>query len=212
MRSSCRGERGPLPLAARRPRRRDLHGAPALPAGGAVLGRGERRPRRPSRRGSPRRPAHRGHRAARRGAERALRARGQSEGEDLAALDRRAAARRDPEGALPGRAHPDHGRADRGAHTTGGREALRDAPHDGRRGEDRHLHLAQAPRGEGDRRPRDRASRWPDGCDRRRRAVDSAVARDPHGRTRDRRCETARAGQAARGRPHARSGWANGSG
>ena len=63
---------------------------------------------------------------------------------DLAALGRRAAARRDPEGALPRRADPDPRRADRGAHAAGGGDALRDAPRDGRRGADGHLHLAQA--------------------------------------------------------------------
>ena len=45
----------------------------------------------------------------------------------LAALRRRAAAGRDPEGALPRGADPDPRRADRGAHAAGGRVALRDA-------------------------------------------------------------------------------------
>ena len=50
-----------VPLAARRARRRDLHGAPALPARAAVHRRRERDPRRPSRRGQE---VHRRTRAA----------------------------------------------------------------------------------------------------------------------------------------------------
>ena len=52
---------------------------------------------------------------------------------DLAALARRAAARRDPEGALPRGAHPDPRRADRRADAAGGGVALRDAARDGGR-------------------------------------------------------------------------------
>ena len=43
---------------------------------------------------------------------------------------------------------------------------LRDPPRDGRRRQDCHLHLPQAPRGDGRRRPRDRPARRPDGGDR----------------------------------------------
>ena len=60
-------------------------------------------------------------------------------------------------------------------------------------GEDRHLHLAQAPRGQGCRRPRDGAARWADGCHRRCRACHAELARRPHGRSGDRRRATARA-------------------
>ena len=80
---------------------------------------------------------------------------------DLAALGRRAAAGRDPEGALPRGADPDPRRADRRAHAAGGGRALRDAAGDGRRGQDGDLHLAQAARGEGGRRPGHRAARRP---------------------------------------------------
>ena len=77
----------------------------------------------------------------------------------LAALGRRAAAGRDPEGALPRGADPDPRRADRGADAAGGGGALRDAADDGGGGADGDLHLAQAARGEGGRRPGDRAAR-----------------------------------------------------
>ena len=50
-RSELYGRAGRVPLAARRARRRDLHGAPALPARRAVHRRRERPARRPSRRG-----------------------------------------------------------------------------------------------------------------------------------------------------------------
>ena len=57
-------------------------------------------------------------------------------------------------------------------------EALFDDPaRDGGGGKDRHLHLAQAPRGEGRRRPRDGAARGQDRRDGRRRALDAALAR-----------------------------------
>ena len=154
------GRAGRVPLAARRARRR----ASAWCTSTSGSSR-----RSPSRRTSssattaaragrscvhPRRD-----RAARRRARRALRPRGRPARADLAALARRAAARRDPEGALPRGAHPDPRRADRGADAAGGGRALRDAARDGGRGPDRHLHLAQAARGEGGRRPRDRAAR-----------------------------------------------------
>ena len=108
------------------------------------------------------------HRAARRRARRALRDRRRPAGAHLAALARRAAARRDPEGALPRGADPDPRRADRGADAAGGRVAVRDAARDGGRGPHGDLHLAQAARGEGGLRPRDGAARRQDGRDRRR--------------------------------------------
>ena len=104
----------------------DRDGAPALPPRRDVHGGRERRPRRsPLRRALAPAPASRD-RARGRRARRAVRARGRSAREDLAALRRRAAAGRDPEGALPRRADPDPRRADRGAHAAGGRGALRD--------------------------------------------------------------------------------------
>ncbi len=101
----------------------------------------------------------RAHRAPRRRARRALPHRGRSARAHLAALARRAAARRDPEGALPRGAHPDPRRADRRADAAGGDVALRDAARDGGRRADDHLHLAQAARGEGGLRPRHRPAR-----------------------------------------------------
>ncbi len=95
---------------------------------------------------------------------------------DLAALARRAAAGRDPEGALPRGEDPDPRRADRRADAAGGGGALRHAADDGGGGPDDDLHLAQAARGEGGRRPRDRAARRAvggDGDDRPRRRRES---------------------------------------
>ncbi len=115
-------------------------------------------------------------RGARRRARRALRPRGRPARADLAALGRRAAAGRDPEGALPRGADPDPRRADRGADAAGVGGALRDAADDGRRGPDGDLHLAQAARGEGGRRPGDRAARRPDGRDRRDRRGDARAS------------------------------------
>ena len=56
-------------------------------------------------------------------------------------------------------ARPDPRRADGGADAAGGAGAVRDAAGDGRRGPLGHLHHAQAARGDGGRRPRDRAAR-----------------------------------------------------
>ena len=53
--------------------------------------------------------------------------------QDLAALGRRAAARGDPQGALPGGARPDPRRADGGADAGRGRQPVRDGAADGRR-------------------------------------------------------------------------------
>ena len=71
---------------------------------------------------------------------------------------RPAAARRDPEGALPQRGHPDPRRADRRADAAGGDRVLRDPPDAEARGHLDHLHQPQAERGTRDRRPRHRAS------------------------------------------------------
>ena len=73
--------------------------------------------------------------------------------------------------------------------------ALRDAARDGRRGAHRDLHLAQAPRGEGGRRPGHGAARRPLRRDRRRRRTSTpAVARGADGRPRARDLRAARRG------------------
>ena len=88
---------------------------------------------------------------------RALRPRGRPGRAHPGPLRRPAAARRDPQGALPRRRHPRPRRAHRGAHAAGGAGALRGrATADGARQVD-HLHLAQAQRGARDRRPHHRA-------------------------------------------------------
>ena len=156
------------------------------------------------------------HRAARRRARRAVRDRGRSARTRVAVVARRAAARRDPEGALPRGADPDPRRADRGAHAAGSRVALRDDADDGRGGADRDLHLAQAARGEGRRRSRDRAAGGQDGCDARHRPTrrrSSLAGADGRTRRRSRAAErSARRARAAgararrslgRGRPRA---------
>ena len=83
-----------------------------------------------------------------------LRLAGRSASQGLAALGRRAAARRDPEDALPRGPRPDHGRADGRARAAGGRRALRDAAHDDRQRPLHRLHQPQARRGAGHRRSR----------------------------------------------------------
>ena len=107
------GQRGPLPVAEGRHRRRHRHGAPALHAGRQPHRPGERDPRlrADARAGARHRPARaagsascptptgcRSTRTAGRGPRR-----------------RRAPAGRDHQGPLPGRPHPDPRRADRGA-------------------------------------------------------------------------------------------------
>ena len=71
---------------------------------------------------------------------------------------RAAAARRDPEGALPQRGHSRAGRADGSAHPAGGARAVRDRARPHRAGDVRHLHQPQAERGRRDRRPHHRAA------------------------------------------------------
>ena len=89
---------------------------------------------------------------------------------------------------------PDPRRADRGPHTAGGRGAVRDAARDGRRRADGDVHLAQAGRGDGGRRPRHGAARRPLGRNARRSRSAPAVARGADGRPRRRvRARTARA-------------------
>ncbi len=130
------GRAGRVREPAGRDRRGHRDGPPALSPRRALHRRREHRARRARRRrpagrsgssraGSRRRsPSSRAGTASRRPA-----------GADLAALARRAAAGRDPEGALPRRAHPDPRRADRRADAAGGRglfSTLRQMVADGR--------------------------------------------------------------------------------
>ena len=110
-----------------------------------VLAEEPTRERRP-----PRRPRGR---AARPGDLGPLRARRRPGGEDRGHHRRPAAARRDPEGALPRRRHPRPRRADRGAHAAGGAGALRGHPRPHGARQVGHLHHAQAERGARHRRP-----------------------------------------------------------
>ena len=71
----------------------------------------------------------------------------------LAAVGRRAAARRDHQAAVPRGARPDPRRADGGPRATGDRRAVHDAALDGRRRPERGLHQPQARRGPVHRRP-----------------------------------------------------------
>ena len=71
---------------------------------------------------------------------------------------RPAAARRDPEGALPARRHPHPRRAHGGADAAGGERPLRDPADADARGHVGHLHQPQAARGARDRRPDQRAA------------------------------------------------------
>ena len=94
---------------------------------------------------------------------------------------------------------PDPRRADRGADAAGGRGAVRDAARDGGRGPHGDLHLPQAARGDGGRRPRHRAARRP--LDRHRRRPPEptlAVARRADGRPRASHASPAARGASAR--------------
>ncbi len=121
---------------------------------------------------------------------------------------RAAAARRDPEGALPRRRRAHPRRADRGADAAGGARALRhhQKPEGGR--EVDHLHHPQAERGARDRRPDHRAPPRKKGRDRPAGGSDGGVARPRDGRARGPapRREDARAAgrRPARGRGHPR--------
>ena len=94
---------------------------------------------------------------------------GRSPGQDLAALGGRAAARRNPQDALPGRRHPDHGRADRRPGPPGDRRSVPHPALHGRRGQVDRLYQPQAGRGDGHCRPDHRAAQGPG--DRRRADV-----------------------------------------
>ena len=75
----------------------------------------------------------------------------------------RAAAGRDPEGALPRCAHPDPRRADGGADAAGDGGAVRHAAEGRGEGAVDHLHQPQAARGDGDFRPLHGAAAWSTG-------------------------------------------------
>ena len=108
------------PTATRRDRGRHRHGPPALHAGRAVHRARERHARR---RGRARcsRPSLAKARAELTRLARGLRARRRSRRHRRRALGRPPAARRDPQGALPRRRHPDPRRADRRADAGRGR-------------------------------------------------------------------------------------------
>ena len=95
-----------------------------------------------------------------------------------------AAARRDPEGALPRRRDPHPRRADGRAHAAGGDGALRDRPQPPGRRQVDHLHQPQAERGARDRRPHHRPATRQEDRDGAARGSDRGVARARHGRTR----------------------------
>ena len=127
-----------------------------------------------------------------------LRRRGEARPRDLDALRARrrparahpghhgrpAAARRDPEGALPRRRHPRPRRADRRADPAGGAGALRDRQEPHRAGQVDHLHQPQAERGRRDRRPDDGAAPRQEGRDAAGGGRDRAGAGAPDGRPR----------------------------
>ena len=120
------GEAGHVSLAEGCDRARDRHGAPALHAHPGDDGRREHRPRHRAERGgrssSTTAPRDVGSRISRTSFGFAI----DPDAQDRGHHRRPAAARRDPEGALPQRGHPHPRRADRGADAAGGRRALRD--------------------------------------------------------------------------------------
>ena len=97
---------------------------------------------------------------------------------------RPAAARRDPEGALPRRRHPRPRRADGRADAAGGAGAVRDRQEPHRPGQVDHLHQPQAERGGRDRRPDHRAPARQEDRDAPRRRRDRGGAGAPDGRPR----------------------------
>ena len=104
------------------------------------------------------------------------------EGPDREHQRRAAAARRDPEGALPRSRRPDPGRADRRPDAAGGARALRDPAKPHARGDVRDLHHAQAERGAGDRRPDHRPAAREEDRDGPEAGRDRGSARAPDGR------------------------------
>ena len=124
---------------------------------------------------------------------------------DPAALDRRhhrrpAAARRDPQGALPRRGDPHPRRADGGAHAAGGDGALRDRPQPPGRRQVDHLHQPQAERGARDRRPHHGPAAREEDRDGAARGSDRGVARASDGRARRAAARREAAGRAGRRR------------
>ena len=89
---------------------------------------------------------------------------------------RPAAARRDPEGALPRRRHPRARRADGGADPAGGAGAVRDHQEPDRAGQVDHLHQPQAERGHRGRGPDHRAAPRQEDRDAARRGRDRGRA------------------------------------
>ena len=172
---------GRVRLAARRDRGGPGHGPPALRARGVDDGHRER-PDRPRPAALPARLDAQEAEVGR--ARRGARPAGRPERADLAALRRRAPAGRDPQGPLPRRPGPDHGRADGRPRAAGGRRPVPDAAVDDRRRPERSCSSAtssarcsRSPTGSrscgaGGSRPR--ASR--------RRARRSPQLAQPHGR------------------------------
>ena len=136
----------------RRHRARHQHGPPALHARAGAVG-GRQHPARRRDHGQPDLPRPQGSQSAHPGAGRPVRLRDRSRRQDRVALGRLAAARRDPQGALPRGADPGARRADGGAHAAGDQGSLRRAAPPRRRGSQHHLHQPQAVRGARDRRP-----------------------------------------------------------
>ena len=123
----------------------------------------------------------------------------------LAAHRRRAAARRDPEGALPRCPHPRPRRADRGADADRGRRPVRDDPLARRERARGDLHLAQARRGARRLAPHRRAPRRAEGRRDGDRGGRPAEDRRADGRPR-RAGEPAHAAGARRSAPRTRPG------
>ena len=197
------GEVGQLQLRQGRDRLGPRHGAPALHAHPGHDGRREHRAR--DRADEDRRDPRLRHstRAGPR-ARASVRLRDRSRREDRGHLGRPAAARRDPQGALPQGRHPHPRRADRGAHAAGGDGALRDPQGPPARGHVDHLHQPQAERGARDRRPDHRS---PARAEDRHRAAgggDRGRARPHDGRARSASPRRQAACDAGRGRARAR--------
>ena len=198
-----------LPAAGHRARHR--HGPPALHA---RAGDDRRREPRARRRAAQRAAARlQGRRRERARAVAAVRPGGRSGRARRGPGRRRAAAGRDPARAVPRREGARARRADRGADPAGGAGPVRGPAHADRGGHVGRLHLAQAQRGAGHRRPRDGpAARREDrhGADRGRHR---ALAGAPDGRPRraaaggEGRPQGGRAAARARGPLGARRPW-----
>ena len=131
----------------------------------------------------------------------ALRPRGQSRRAHRPHLGRPAAARRDPEGALPRSGDPDPRRADGRPDAAGGAGALRDPRVAEEPGQVDHLHHAQAERGARGRRP-DHDAAAGQGCRHRPgRGRDRGGPRADDGRARGAAARRQAAGDAGRAAP-----------